>query len=168
MPTLPTSHVIGDTGHTADHNLIVTTLTAAGTVLRARQTSAQSITTGTWTTITLDTTDELTISGASRSGGVVTLPVGTYVISAGISWGPSGVGWRYTRLLVDGVAYPGRLSYAGVSSNPPEVNLTRIITVTSGTKTVALQGYQDAGSAVSTAVAGTPQEVGCFLEVVLI
>lgn len=135
-------------------------------VLRSRQTAAQSIPNAAFTTIALDTTDESTIFGASRTSGVLTLPIGTYIVIGGVSWGSSATGSRYARLLVDGVAVPGRDARPGVSTPAAEFIISRIVTVTSGTKTVALQGYQDSGGALSTAVAGTPQEVGSFLEVV--
>lgn len=118
-----------------------------------RKTSAQTISTGTWTTIfgwSIDTNDQAN-SPLVYNGGVITVGLaGLYVIEAAISWFFNATGDRGVRILHNGNAEATGLTQANTSVTT-QVRVQRVIFLNVN-DTVAIQGFQGSGANLNTYV----------------
>lgn len=132
-------------------NFIITPVLFIG-----RQASAtQSTTSGSWTSITLDTNDvdrdngHSTVTNPSRYTSHTT---GYYEVNAIISWASNSTGARATKLIVNGANVAGRaVSWQAAASLITASAVTAPVFLSSGDY-VEMQGNQVSGGALSTSI----------------
>jgi hypothetical protein len=124
-----------------------------------RQTVAQSITTGTWTDITFDTEDVDSDGGHStvtNTARYMATTAGWYLVSGAIDWAANAsVVRRGARWAVNGTVINGSENVGPGSASQVCTAVARTIKVflNGTTDYVTLQGFQDTGSSLNTAVA---------------
>lgn len=133
---------------------------------KLRQTVTQSLTTATWTSITMDVEDKDLASGHSTSSNTsryVVQAAGELTCEAGIAFAANATGVRGLRFTVNGAAVAqGRIVLPSCAAGGTEIGLTRTIPCVAGDY-IEVQGYQSSGGALSTAY--TAPELGSFLNV---
>lgn len=130
-------------------------------IIQIRQTSAQSIPDGVWTSITCSVEDvkhSFTHSGGSPSRIVAVYP-GRHLISGAASWAFNATGSRGARIAVNGTAVDGAgaLQDAVSASYGNTVPVPALFIYLNVGDYAEIQGFQDHGSALNTSSTATAQ-----------
>ena len=133
---------------------------------KLRQTVTQSLTTATWTSLTMDVEDKDLANGhstASNTSRYVVAIAGELQVEGGVAFAADATGVRGLRFAVNGVApAQGRVVLPPCAAGGTELSLCRTFPCVVGDY-IELQAYQSSGGNLSTAY--TAPEIGSFLNV---
>ncbi|MER5433891.1 hypothetical protein [Streptomyces sp. NPDC002588] len=118
----------------------------------ASQTTTQSVATGAWTQLTLNTVDVDDTGGWTGSNAYTVPRAGWWRISLCVSWlgtETNSVGSRGARLYVNGTGLPRATYLIGAGPGAASVGGTALVKLAAGDK-LALYGYQSSGATITT------------------
>ncbi|MEV6478580.1 hypothetical protein [Streptomyces sp. NPDC051576] len=119
-------------------------------LLSVEQTTAQSVATGTWTQITLQTTDVDDVTGWSGSNTYTVPRAGWWRVTATLTWfNESTTGSRGARIYQNGAGVPRATWLVGAGPGATSVGGGTLLKCAAGDR-LALYGLQNSGSTITT------------------
>ncbi|WP_327401948.1 hypothetical protein OG194_18560 [Streptomyces sp. NBC_01288] len=119
-------------------------------LLSVEQTTAQSVATGTWTQITLQTTDVDDVTGWSGSNTYTVPRAGWWRVDCALTWfTESTTGSRGARIYQNGSGVPRATWLTGAGPGATSVGGGTLLKCAAGDK-IALYGLQNSGSTITT------------------